>query len=398
MKANAAYPQVPEGDTMKYPGLALAVVVLASVFPRTGLASPPSGKQGVKKEPFGTLPDGTPVDLYTMTNAQGMEIRATNYGGIVVSLRVPDKKGNLDDIALGFDDLKGYLANSPYFGAIIGRYGNRIANGKFTLDGKEYTLARNNGPNSIHGGLKGFNKVVWQAERFQNPQGVGVILTYTSKDGEEGYPGNLKTKVTYTLTDKNEWIIDYEAVTDKATPVNLTEHTYFNLAGEGKGDVLGHILKLNASRFTPVDHNLIPTGKLRPVKGTPMDFTQPTSIGARIDADYKQLRLGRGYDHNFVNESARKGSDPVIAARVKEPVSGRVLEVYTTEPGLQLYTGNFLDGTITGKQGHIYKRRYGFCLETQHFPDSPNHPDFPTTILRPGQTYHSRTIYKMSAE
>jgi len=245
---------------MKYPALAFTVVVLASLFPRMGLASPPTGKPGVKKESFGTLPDGTSVDLYTITNAQGMEIRATNYGGIVVSLRVPDKKGNLDDIALGFDDLKGYLANTPYFGAIIGRNGNRIANGKFTLDGKEYTLARNNGPNSIHGGLKGFNKVVWQGESFQGPAGVGIILSYTSKDGEEGYPGNLKTKVTYTLTGKNEWIIDYEAVTDKATPVNLTEHTYFNLAGEGKGDILGHILQLNASRFTPVDQNLIPTG------------------------------------------------------------------------------------------------------------------------------------------
>ncbi len=381
---------------MKYPALAFTVVVLASLFPRTGLASPPTGKPGVKKESFGTLPDGTSVDLYTITNAQGMEIRATSYGGIVVSLRVPDKKGNLDDIALGFDDLKGYLANTPYFGAIIGRYGNRIAKGKFTLDGKEYTLARNNGPNSIHGGLKGFNQVAWQAEPFQGPAGVGIILSYISKDGEEGYPGNLKTKVTYTLTGKNEWVIDYEAVTDKATPVNLTEHTYFNLAGEGKGDVLGHILQLNASRFTPVDQNLIPTGELRPVKSTPLDFTQPTAIGARIDADYEQLRLGRGYDHNFVID--RKDSDPVLAARVKEPTSGRVLEVYTTEPGLQLYTGNFLDGTITGKGGHVYKQRFGFCLETQHFPDSPNHPDFPTTILRPGRTYHSRTIYKMSAE
>ena len=381
---------------MKYPALAYAVVVLASLFPRTGHASPPTGKPGVKKESFGTLPDGTSVDLYTLTNAQGMEIRATNYGGIVVSLRVPDKKGNLDDIALGFDDLKGYLPNTPYFGAIIGRYGNRIANGKFALDGKEYTLARNNGPNSIHGGLKGFDKVVWHAEPFQNHDEVGIILSYTSKDGEEGYPGNLKTKVTYTLTEKNEWIIDYEAVTDKATPVNLTEHTYFNLAGEGKGDVLGHIVQLNASRFTPVDQNLIPTGELRPVKSTPLDFTQPTGIGARIDADYEQIRLGHGYDHNFVID--RKDSDPVLAVRVTEATSGRVLEVYTTEPGVQLYTGNFLDGTITGKGGHVYKQRFGFCLETQHFPDSPNHPDFPTTILRPGQTYHSRTIYKVSTE
>ncbi len=381
---------------MKYSGLAFAVVVLASLFARSGSASPSTSKQGVKKESFGTLPDGTPVDIYTMTNAKGMEIRATNYGGIVVSLRVPDKKGNLDDIALGFDDLKGYLASSPYFGAIIGRYGNRIANGKFTLDGKEYTLAKNNGPNTLHGGLKGFDKVVWNAEPFQNHDGVGIILTYTSKDGEEGFPGNLKAKVTYTLTDNNEWIIDYDASTDKATPINLTQHTYFNLAGEGKGDVLAHILKLNASRFTPVNQTLIPTGEFRPVKGTPMDFTQPTPIGGRINADDEQLRFGRGYDHNFVVDG--KGSDPVLAARVKEPASGRVLEVFTTEPGVQFYSGNFLDGTITGKNGHVYKQRYAFCLETQHFPDSPNHPEFPTTILHPGQTYHSRTIYKMSTE
>ncbi len=381
---------------MKYSGLAFAVVVLASLFARSGSASPSTSKQGVKKESFGTLPDGTPVDIYTMTNAKGMEIRATNYGGIVVSLRVPDKKGNLDDIALGFDDLKGYLASSPYFGAIIGRYGNRIANGKFTVDGKEYTLAKNNGPNTLHGGLKGFDKVVWNAEPFQNHDGVGIILTYTSKDGEEGFPGNLKAKVTYTLTDNNEWIIDYDASTDKATPINLTQHTYFNLAGEGKGDVLAHILKLNASRFTPVNQTLIPTGEFRPVKGTPMDFTQPTPIGGRINADDEQVRFGRGYDHNFVVDG--KGSDPVLAARVKEPASGRVLEVFTTEPGVQFYSGNFLDGTITGKNGHVYKQRYAFCLETQHFPDSPNHPEFPTTILRPGRTYHSRTSYKMSTE
>jgi len=381
---------------MKYSGLAFAVVVLASLFARSGSASPSTSKQGVKKESFGTLPDGTPVDIYTMTNAKGMEIRATNYGGIVVSLRVPDKKGILDDIALGFDDLKGYLASSPYFGAIIGRYGNRIANGKFTVDGKEYTLAKNNGPNTLHGGLKGFDKVVWNAEPFQNHDGVGIILTYTSKDGEEGFPGNLKAKVTYTLTDNNEWIIDYDASTDKATPINLTQHTYFNLAGEGKGDVLAHILKLNASRFTPVNQTLIPTGEFRPVKGTPMDFTQPTPIGGRINADDEQVRFGRGYDHNFVVDG--KGSDPVLAARVKEPASGRVLEVFTTEPGVQFYSGNFLDGTITGKNGHVYKQRYAFCLETQHFPDSPNHPEFPTTILRPGRTYHSRTSYKMSTE
>src|SRR5258705_3947208 len=289
MTGNTVYSLVLEGASMKYSGLVLTVVILASLFVRSSFASPPTGKQGVKKESFGTLGDGTPVDIYTLTNVQGMEIRTTNYGGIVGSLRVPDKKGNLDDIALGFDDLKGYLASSPYFGAIIGRYGNRIANGKFTLDGKEYTLAKNNGPNTLHGGLKGFDKVVWNAEPFQNRDGVGIILTYTSKDSEEGFPGNLKAKVTYTLTDNNEWIIDYDAATDKATPVNLTQHTYFNLAGEGKGDVLGHILKLNASRFTPVDQNLIPTGELRPVKETPMDFAEPTPLGARINADYEQL-------------------------------------------------------------------------------------------------------------
>jgi aldose 1-epimerase len=370
-------------------------VILAALFSPSSQASP-AGKQGIKKESFGTLPDGTTVDVYTLTNAHGMEVRAITYGGIVMSVRAPDRKGKVEDIVLGFDDLKGYLNNRPHFGSLIGRYGNRIAKGRFTLDGKEYTLARNNGPNSLHGGLKGFDQAVWHAEPFENAQGRGIVLTYTSKDGEEGYPGNLQTKATYTLTDKNELIIEYEAITDKATPINLTHHSYFNLAGEGNGDILGHILILIASRFTPVDDTLIPTGELRSVKGTPLDFTQPTAIGTRINADYDQLRLGRGYDHNFVLDE--KVSDPVLAARVKEPVSGRVLEVYTTEPGVQFYSGNFLDGTDTGKHGHVYKQHDGLCLEPQHFPDSPNHPDFPTTVLRPGQTYHWRTIYKMSAE
>jgi aldose 1-epimerase len=348
----------------------------------------------ITKKPFGTAGDGKPVTLYTLTNKQGMEIRAMSYGGIILSVRVPDKNGQFDDVTLGYDSLDGYLKKTPYFGAIIGRYGNRIANGKFTLDGKEYTLAKNNGPNSLHGGLKGFDKVVWEAEPFENQDGVGVIFKYTSPDGEEGYPGNLKTQVTYTLTDQNELVFAYHATTDKATPVNLTNHTYFNLAGDGKGDILGHILMLNADRFTPVDKTLIPTGELRSVKGTPLDFTAPTAIGARIQDQDEQLLFAGGYDHNFVIN--RQGPGLALAARVEEPTTGRVLEVFTTEPGVQFYSGNFLDGTITGKRGHVYKQRTGFCLETQHYPDSPNKPDFPSTILRPGGTYDSKTVYKFS--
>lgn len=302
----------------------------------------------------------------------------------------------MDDIVLGFDDLQGYLDNKPYLGAIIGRYANRIAAARFMLDGVQYSLAANNGPNSLHGGIKGFNKVVWSAEPFENSTGVGLIFTYTSKDGEEGYPGNLRAKVTYTLTDQNELTFDYEATTDKATPVNLTQHSYFNLAGDGRGDILGHELTLNADRFTPVDKNLIPTGELRAVKNSPLDFTKSTTIGSRINDKDEQLVLGHGYDHNFVIH--RTGFGSVLAARVHELQTGRVLEVYTTEPGVQFYSGNFLDGTITGKQGHVYKQRFGFALETQHFPDSPNHPEFPSTILRPGQFYQSRTVYKFSVE
>jgi aldose 1-epimerase len=353
------------------------------------------GKHVIKKEAFGTTPDGHSVDLYTMTNVHGMEVRAMNYGGIVVGLRVPDRNGTLGDVVLGYDDLQHYLTNKPYFGALIGRYGNRIANGKFTLDGVEYRLAKNNGPNSLHGGLKGFNKVLWHAEPVENNQGVGVVLTYTSKDGEEGFPGNLKTQVAYTLTDQNELMFEYEATTDKATPVNLTHHGYFNLAGEGNGDALQHELMLNADRFTPVDKTLIPTGELRSVTGTPLDFTKPTAIGARINGNFEQLKLAGGYDHNFVIN--RKGNDLQLVARVYEPKSGRVMEVLTTEPGVQFYSSNSLDGE-KGKQGHIYNKHAALCLETQHFPDSPNHPDFPSTILRPGQTYHSQTIYKFSTK
>ena len=359
---------------------------------------PPASTAAVGVQPsFGETPGGVAVDLYTLTNASGMEVRAMTYGGIILSLRVPDRDGNLGDVVLGYDALDGYLEASPYFGAIIGRYGNRIGGGQFTLDGEEYSLAANNGPNALHGGLKGFDKVVWQAESFQNDEGVGVVFSYTSPDGEEGYPGTLEATVTYTLTDANELVFDYHAVTDKATPVNLTQHTYFNLAGGGAGDILGHELTLNASQFTPVDSTLIPTGEILNVDDTPFDFRTPNAIGARIDADDEQIGFGGGYDHNYVLDRG-EGDSLALAARVHEPTSGRVMEVSTTEPGVQFYSGNFLDGSITGKGGHVYGHRTGFCLETQHYPDSPNKPDFPSTILQPGQEYRSRTAYSFSVQ
>ncbi len=356
------------------------------------------GKHQVRKEAFGKTGDGRPVALYTLTNSNGMEVRAMTYGGIIVSMRVPDKNGKLADVVLGHDNLDGYLVNPPYFGAIVGRYANRIAGGTFTLDGVKYTLPKNDGPNTLHGGLVGFNKVIWEAKQFKIGKGVGVSFSYLSKDGEEGFPGNLKVKVSYTLTDENQLILDYEATADKATPLNISQHSYFNLAGEGSGDILGHELMLNAGRFTPVDKTLIPTGELRAVQGTPLDFTKPTRIGARINDDYEQMVFGRGYDHNFVINRKDKEDGLTLAARAHEPTSGRVLEVYTTEPAVQFYSGNFLDGAIVGKQGHPYKLRNGFCLETQHFPDSPNHPDFPSTIVRPGKTFHSQSIFKFSTE
>jgi len=351
-------------------------------------------EQAVQQKPFGTH-DGRPITLYTLTNAKGMEVDAMNYGGIIVSIRVPDRKGQFADVVLGHEKLEGYFPNPPYLGAIVGRYANRIANGTFTLDGKTYTLPKNDGPNTLHGGVdKTLNKVVWDGEPLKGK--AGVAFTYLSKDGDDGWPGNLKVKVTYTLTNENELVIDYEATTDKATPINVSQHSYFNLAGEGNGDILNHEIMLNADRFTPVDKNLIPTGELRAVKGTPMDFTTSTKIGARIDDNYEQLVLGHGYDHNWVIN--RTGDGMALAARVYEPTSGRVLEVSTTQPGIQFYTGNFLDGSVTGKQGHVYKHRYGFCLETQHFPDSPNHPEFPNTILRPGETFRQKTVFKFSAK
>lgn len=355
----------------------------------------PVTKPTITKKSWGTV-DGQPIDLYTMTNAHGLQVELTNYGGVIVAIRVPDKAGKLDDVALGFDDLNGYLVNKPYFGALVGRYANRIANGEFTLDGVQYHLAKNNGPNSLHGGLVGFNKKVWHGETFSGDFSAGVILTYTSRDGEEGFPGNLKVKVTYTLPENNELQIEYEATTDKATPVNLTHHDYFNLKGEGNGDILGHVLMLNADRFTPTDKTLIPTGELRSVKGTPLDFTTPTAIGARIKDNYDQLVTAGGYDQNFVIN--RKVNGLELAARVHEPTTGRTLEVYTTEPGVQFYSGNSLDGTVVGKSGHAYKKWEAFCLETQHFPDSPNHANFPSTILKPGETYHSRSLYRFLAQ
>ncbi len=347
----------------------------------------------ITQQPFGNLSDGTAVDLFTLTGNAGLEVAVTNYGGIVVSILAPDRAGSRAEVTLGFDSLDGYLQKHPFFGALVGRFANRIAGGRFTLNGVTYTLAKNNGPNHLHGGLKGFDKQVWQAEPFQAADRVGVVLRYLSPDGEEGYPGNLSTTVTYTLTDQNELRIDYHAQTDQPTIINLTNHTYFNLAGQG--DILGHEVMINADRFTPVNENLIPTGELRPVAGTPLDFTRPTPIGARIDADDEQLRRANGYDHNFVLNAA--GDLSVLTARVVEPSTGRVLEVYTTQPGMQFYTGNFLDGSLTGR-GRVYHRRTGFCLETQHFPDSPNQPNFPSVVLNPGQEYHHTTIYKFSVQ
>jgi len=350
----------------------------------------------VTSTPFGVTADGRTAELFTLTNRHGIQVNLTNYGGIITSLRTPDRSGRFDDIVLGYDSLAAYIRNSPYFGAIVGRYGNRIARGLFTLDGNTYRLAVNNGPNSLHGGLRGFDKVVWTAHPFQNQEGKGVALDYTSPDMEEGYPGSLRSHVTYTLTDDDRLIVDYQATTDKPTPVNLTQHTYWNLAGSAKRDILGHELTINADSMTPVDSTLITTGEITSVTGTPFDFRTPTAIGARVDQRQDaQIRYGNGYDHNFVlNRGGAAGDALVHAARVVEPTSGRTLDIFTTEPGLQFYSGNFLDGSITGKGGSVYRFRYGIALETQHYPDSPNHPNFPSTILRPGQQYHTRTVYQ----
>ena len=346
----------------------------------------------MKSTPFGQLPDGRTVQQFTLTNAHGLEVRVITYGAIITSVRTPDRAGRLDDIVLGFDSLAGYLKNVPYFGAIVGRYANRIRNAQFTLDGTTYHLAKNIGENTLHGGVRGFDKVLWTGEPFQTDSGAGVTLQYTSKDGEEGYPGTLVTRVTYTLTPRDELVVDYEATTDKATPLNLSQHAYWNLHGTAGGTILDHVLTLDASAFTPVDSAVIPTGEIARVAGTPLDFRTPTRIGDRINQDNEQLRFGRGYDHNWVLDRP-SGSGLAHAARVLEAASGRTLDVSTTEPGVQFYAGNFLDGTIKGKGGRVYGHRTGLCLETQHFPDSPNHANFPSTILRPGATYRSRTVF-----
>jgi aldose 1-epimerase len=377
---------------MRFP---IAAAVLASLaFGVQPLQKTAAVDAGVTRTVTDVLVGGKPVEVFTLRNHAGVEVKVISYGAIITSWRVPDRTGQMADIVLGFDDPAAYVKdNSPYFGAVVGRYGNRIAKAQFTIDGQVYKLAANNGPNHLHGGVKGFDKVLWEAQSSKTVVmgGVTVVFTRTSPDGEEGYPGTLKVSVSYTLTEKNELLVSYQATTDKPTVVNLTQHSYFNLAGQGNGDILNHELRINADRYTPVDETLIPTGELATVDTTPFDFRKPTAIGARINSEHPQIQFGGGYDHNWV--LARAGDGLSLAAEVYELKSGRTLQVSTTEPGIQFYTGNFLDGTITGKESKVYRQRFGFCLETQHFPDSPNHATFPSTILRPGATYRSRTVF-----
>lgn len=382
--------------SVRYCGAVLAGVSLMSMGcaqVQSHLESHMADQHGAASSSFGKTPAGEAVDLYTLKNAKGMEADISTYGGVVVSLKVPDRDGKMGDVVLGFDDFKGYLLPPPYFGALVGRYGNRIGHAKFTLDGKEYTLAKNDGDNTLHGGLRGFDKRIWTAKALS---GSSLELKYLSKDGEEGFPGNLSATVVYTVTDDNALKIDYTATTDKDTVLNLTNHSYFNLAGEGNGDILEHRVMIDADRYTPVDKGLIPTGELAKVEGTPLDFRQAHAIGERIDAKNQQLAFAKGYDQNFVLNHPGDGS--AVAARVTEPKSGRVMEVLTTQPGLQFYTGNFLDGTIKGKGGKVYAKHAAFCMETQHFPDTPNKPSFPTAELKPGETYHYTTTYRFSTE
>jgi aldose 1-epimerase len=380
---------------MRLLSTSLLICAATMVCPAQPASPLGKGSSNVKKQAWGKLPESTPVELYTLTNSNGMEARITTYGGAVVSLTAPDRSGRYGDVVLGMDDLSGYLKGVPYFGALIGRYGNRIGHAQFQLAGKTYVLPKNDGDNCLHGGTRGFDKHVWSAREVESSDGPSLELTYISADGEEGFPGKLSARVIYTLTGKNELKIDYSATTDKDTVVNLTNHSYFNLAGAGEGDILNHEVTINADRFTPVDRSLIPTGELRAVTGTPFDFKHSTTPGARINQNDEQLRFGKGYDHNWVLNKGNGGLTK--AAEVYEPKSGRVMEVWTTEPGLQFYTGNFLDGSIHGKGGRAYVYRGAFCMETQHYPDSPNKPSFPTTELKPGATYHTTTIYHFSA-
>jgi aldose 1-epimerase len=373
---------------MKKSPLYLPLIALLLTLPPMTHAADSS----ITSKPFGTTTGGQKVVQYTLTNEKGASATIINYGGIVTSLKVPDRNGKFADVVLGFKTLADYEKKSPYFGCLVGRYGNRIANGEFTLDGTTYLLSRNNNGQSLHGGLKGFDKVVWNATPASTKQGPTLKLTYVSKDGEEGYPGKLSVTAAYTLTNKNELKLVYRAKTDKPTVVNLTHHSYFNLAGQGSGDILGHVVTIHAKKFTPVDKVLIPTGKLASVKGTPLDFRMPTAIGSRINNDDPQLKFAGGYDHNWVADKL-PGHLGMIA-KVEEPKSGRVMEVISTEPGVQFYSGNFLDGTLIGKGGKVYDFRDGFCLEPQHYPDSPNHKNFPSTVLKPGDTYKNTIIYR----
>lgn len=376
--------------------LPLLLSLMISCSPQSekgsGSESRTESTKGITSTPFGTLKDGSKISLYTLRNSNGAVVKVMNYGGIITSFEVPDKNGNLVDVVLGYDSLAQYEKRNPFFGALVGRYGNRIANAKFSLDGVEYELAKNNNGNHIHGGTKGFDKVVWAIEEAPSSDGVAIKLSYLSKDMEEGYPGNLNVEVTYTLTDDNAFQIDYKATTDKKTIVNLTQHAYFNLNGN-KSDVLNHEISINGDQLVAVNEALIPKGELMPVEDTPFDFRTPFRIGERIDNDHEQLRFGKGYDHCWVI-NGQPGGEARPAAEVYDPMSGIEMTVYTTEPGIQFYTGNFLDGTITGKNGVVYNKRSGFCLETQHFPDSPNQSQFPSVVVSPGETYTSRTIYQ----
>jgi aldose 1-epimerase len=377
----------------------ISIFSMLSMVNAFGQAKPtqPKPRPLVVRAPFGAMPDGVKIEEYTLTNSSGMAIRTIPYGAIITSIVVPDRDGQSADVVLGHSTLEKYLTASRYFGAVVGRFGNRIAKGRFTLDGREFSLAVNNGPNHLHGGVKGFDKVIWQAATFSGPSSSGVTYRYISPDGDEGYPGRVDATVSYTITDRFELVVEYTATSDKPTPINLTQHTYFNLAGEGTRDVLDHVVAINADRYTPVDDTKIPTGELAPVAGTPFDFRKPVRIGGRIDERHPQLVIGAGYDHNYVLN--RTGDNGLLhAARVYEPTSGRILDVATSEPGLQFNTANGLDGTIVGKSGKPYRARDGFCLETQHFPDSPNQASFPSTILRPGQVYRSRTVYRFGIQ